>query len=353
MAYAVCYLQSETDQTDWAHLSFQGQFALPESRFTGDFQIDNLAVETSHGESLRWQQAAASNTAVALSPFAASAENIFLKEPSLRLASEYSLPAGLFALLQGLPSVSFAQCNLSNGSVERSGSRFSGIEGSFAPVKAGSAAVFSLTGTMNGGNFAVSGSSGSSEVQIEKLAIEQLPLLNAGKELAQQLSLDGKQGKVSRTVSAESDRLDFSGFVPLPKSDYAFVLALLTDKEGRFSLPLQGLSAAADEAAVSRAVIEQFQRFRLQSLAAPWAALEKLVPQIAQAQTIDFIPGGNLPDFMEGLDSIRALSALRPHLGWAVRGCSDQEADAKPLLEQLRKAGEKGLEAENLRRNWS
>ncbi|MGX9728195.1 MAG: DUF748 domain-containing protein [Candidatus Electronema sp. VV] len=332
-------------------LSFQGQFALPESRFTGDFQIDSFAAETSRGDSLRWQQAAASNTAVALSPFAAAAEKISFKEPSLRLAAaEDSLPAGLFALLQGLPPVSFGQCSLSGGSFEHSGSRFSGLEGSFAPVKPGAAAVFSLAGTMNGGNFAVSGSSGSTTADIDKLTVEQLPLINAGKELARQLSLDGSQGKVSRTVSAEGDRLDFSGFAPLPKSDYAFVLALLTDKEGRFSLPLQGLPAAADEAAVSKAAAEQLQRLHLQSVATPWEVLERLAPNLAQAKKTDFIPGDKVPDFMEGLDGLRALSTLRPHLGWAVRGCYDQEADAKPLLDQLRKSGEQELEAENLRR---
>ncbi|MGR0482633.1 MAG: DUF748 domain-containing protein [Candidatus Electronema sp. V4] len=332
-------------------LSFQGQFALPESRFTGDFQIDSFAAETSRGDSLRWQQAAASNTAVALSPFAAAAEKISFKEPSLRLAAaEDSLPAGLFALFQGLPPVSFGQCSLSGGSFERGGSRFSGLEGSFAPVKPGAAAVFSLAGTMNGGNFAVSGSSGSTTADIDKLTVEQLPLINAGKELARQLSLDGSQGKVSRTVSAEGDRLDFSGFAPLPKSDYAFVLALLTDKEGRFSLPLQGLPAAADEVAVSKAASEQLQRLRLQIVATPWEVLERLAPNLAQAKKTDFIYGDKVPDFMEGLDSLRALSALRPHLGWAVRGCYDQEADTKPLLDQLRKSGEQELEAENLRR---
>lgn len=332
-------------------LSFQGQFALPESRFTGDFQIDSLAAETSRGDSLRWRRASASNTAVALSPFAAAAEKIALDEPSLRLAAaEDSLPAGLFALLQGLPPVSFGQCSLSGGSFERGGSRFSGLEGSFAPVKAGAAAVFSLAGTLNGGNFAVSGNVGSQEAAVDKLMAEQLPLISAGKELARKLSLDGSHGKISRTVSAEEDRLNFSGFRPLPESDCALVLALLTDTDGAFSLPLQELPAAADEAAVSKAAAELLQRLRLQSVATPWELLERLAPNLAQAKKTDFIPGEKTPDFMEGLDGLRALSALRPHLGWAVRGCYDQEADTNALLDQLRKAGGQELEAENRRR---
>uniref|UniRef100_UPI004055C80F DUF748 domain-containing protein n=1 Tax=Candidatus Electronema sp. TaxID=2698783 RepID=UPI004055C80F len=332
-------------------LSFQGQFALPESRFTGDFQIDSLAAETSRGDSLRWRRAAASNTAVALSPFAAAAEKIALDEPSLRLAAaEDSLPAGLFALLQGLPPVSFGQCSLSGGSFERGGSRFSGLEGSFAPVKAGAAAVFSLAGTLNGGNFAVSGNVGSQEAAVDKLMAEQLPLVSAGKELARQLSLDGSHGKISRTVSAEEDRLNFSGFRPLPESDCALVLALLTDTDGAFSLPLQELPAAADEAAVSKAAVELLLRLRLQSVATPWEVLERLAPNLTQAKKTDFIPGEKTPDFMEGLDGLRALSALRPHLGWAVRGCYDQEADTNALLDQLRKAGGQELEAENRRR---
>ncbi|CAK8711105.1 MAG: protein of unknown function (DUF748) [Candidatus Electronema aureum] len=332
-------------------LSFQGQFVLPESRFTGDFQISNLAAETSRGDSLRWQRAEASNTAVALSPFAAAAEKIALHEPSLRIASaEESLPVGFFALFQALPQLAINQCNVSGGSLERSGSSFSNIEGSFAPVKAGAAAVFSLTGKMNGGDFTVSGSSGSEQAHIDKLAVERLPLIEAGKELARQLALDESRGKVTRTVSAAGDRLDFSGFVPQPTSDFAFTLALLTDTNGSFSMPLQSVPFAAPDEVVVKAAADMLQKLRLQSVTTPWTVLDKLVPNLTKAQKIEFLAGDKVPDFMDGLDGIRALTQIRPHLGWTIKGCYNQEDDQKPLLAQLHKAGEKELEVENLRR---
>jgi uncharacterized protein involved in outer membrane biogenesis len=330
-------------------LSGKGEFKLPESRFNGSLSIDSFAAETSQGNSLHWRRVATDKAALVLSPFAASAEKLAVEEPQLQLASaDSSLPAAFFGLFAELPQIAVEQCSLSGGSLQRGGSsKFSGIQGQIGPIKTGAAAAFSFTGKMGGSDFAASGKTDTASASLDKLTVERLPLDGAVKELARQLALDGSRGKISRTVSPSGDRLDFSGFVPLPKSDYAFALALLTDKDGCFSMPLQSVPFSAPDEIIVNAAANMLQKLREMS---PWTALEKLTPNLPKTQSIDFLPGDKVPDFMEGLDGLRTLFSSRPHLGWAVKGCFDQEADRKALLTQMQKSGGQKIEEENAHR---
>ncbi len=329
-------------------LSGKGEFRLPEGRYSGSLSLDNVAAASSRGDSLSWQQAAADKAAFVFSPFAAAAEQLRMHEPQLRLTgAEGSLPAAMFALLAAPPNIALDQCLISNGSLQRGGSSFSGVQGEIKPVKAGTAATFSFNGTMSGSPFTASGTAEKSGAALDKLTVERLPLDNAAKELAKRLALDSSRGRLSRTVSTKDDRLDFSGFTPQPKSDYALALAVLTDKDGAFSLPLQALPLSAADEAIVAAAAEMLQKLRDTP---PWTVLEKLVPNLPKAERIDFLPGEKLPDFMEGMDSFRTLFSSRPHLGWSVTGCYDQETDRKALLAQAKKSGDEKIEAENARR---
>jgi hypothetical protein len=332
-------------------LSAKGEFRLPESRFSGRLSMDSFAAETSQGDSLSWRRAATDKAALSLSPFAAAAERLDVEEPQLRLASAASgLPGAFLGLFAALPQIALEQCVLSGGSLRLGGSSFSGVQGSIGPVKTGAAALFSFSGKMGGSDFSASGSAGRDSAKLDKLTVERMPLEKTGQLLAKQLALNSSWGKVTRSLSAEGDRLDFSGFIPLPASDYSFTLALLTGKDGNFSMPMQGLPAAAEEELIAATAAEAVRKLRLQSTVSPWNILEKIVPGLSKAQSIDFLPGDKVPDFMDGLDGIRDLSALRPHLGWAVKGCYDKEADRKTLLAQTEKAAAQKTEEENLRR---
>ncbi|WP_417908745.1 DUF748 domain-containing protein [Candidatus Electronema sp. PJ] len=332
-------------------LSGKGEFKLPETRFSGNINIDHFVAETSRGDSLRWRRATTDKASLVLTPFAAVMETLSLEEPLLQLAAaDSSMPAGLFALFAELPQLAVEQCSLSSGSLQRSGQSdlsFNGIQGQIGPIKPGASASFSFTGKMGGSDFAASGKTDTSNAAIDQLTVEQLPLPGAAKELAKQLALDSSRGTINRTVSATGDRLDFSGFVPLPKSDYAFALALLTEQNGAFSIPLQSMPFTVADEVLVQAVVGRFQQL---SASSPWTALEKLLPNLPKSPDIDFLPGEKVPDFMAGLESLRPFFSTHPHLGWTVQGCYDQEADRKALLAQAQKNGGQKVEEENARR---
>lgn len=205
-----------------------------------------------------------------------------------------------------------------------------------------------MSGTMNGGQFSLSGTTGRDKTEISQLTAERLPLVKVGQNLADQLNL--KSGTVSRTVKDSEDQLDFAGFTPKPESDYALTLALLTDKDGSFTMPLQAMPFAAAEETISATAADKFKRLRSQCQDEPWTVLEKMIPDISKARKIDFIPGDKVPDFMNGLNSIRTLFSIRPHLGWAVQGCHDAEADTKTLLAHIQQSEAQKVAAENIRR---
>ncbi|MCI5145277.1 MAG: hypothetical protein D3923_07030, partial [Candidatus Electrothrix sp. AR3] len=52
-------------------------------------------------------------------------------------------------------------------------------------------------------------------------------------------------------------------------SEYQLVLALLTDENGGFSLPLESVSPDASEIFLSQKAVEQLQKFRLQAVVSP------------------------------------------------------------------------------------
>ncbi len=342
-AFAGLFRQNFTLQQ--GRLNFDGHFSLPESRFSGQFSIDDLAAGSSQGDSLSWQKAAGSGAVVTLSPFKAAIDQFALQAPAAQLASsDSSLPTAFFALFQELPPVTVEQCSISSGRFNS----FSGIQGTAAPLKAGSAADFSLHGSVNGGQFSISGTTGRDATAISQLTAERLPLAKVAQTLAEQLNL--KNGSISRTIKEGEDRLDFAGFVPKASSDYALTLALLTDQDGAFTMPLQSMPFAAAEETISATAADKFKRLRSQCHDEPWTVLDKLVPDISKARKIDFIPGDKVPDFMNSLNSLRTLFSIRPHAGWAVQGCYDAEADAKPLLAQIQKNEVQKVADENIRR---
>jgi hypothetical protein len=329
-------------------LSCTGQLAVPEGRFSGEFSLDHVEAESSRGDILRWERLAGSGATVVLSPFSASSASLSLQNPVVRLASESGLAAGLLTLLHDAPLLSAAQASISNGTLERAGgASFSGIEGSIAPLRADSESAFALSGTMDGGVFAVKGTAGGGTVDIAELTIERLPLTSTAQLLAEELGADKEKAQAWRTLSQTEDRLDLNGFAPRPDSDFALILALLSDKDGHFSLQLQGVSAGAAEAEIAASALSELRRFRLQAAAAP----EKFLPDLAGLpRNVEFLPGDKLPDFPPQLEGYAALFASRPHFGLAVRGCFDKETDRKSLRAVLQKEGDSTLREDNRRR---
>ncbi len=326
-------------------LNFSGQFTLPDNRFAGELSINDFAAANKRGDTLGWQKAMSNNVVLSLSPFKATIDQLSFQEPTALLANQDSgLSPAFFALFQDVPQITVEQCSISNASFNS----FNKIQASAGPVKAGEFAAFSLNGMLHGGDFAVSGKVGRDKTEIDTLTAEHLPLDKVAEQLAEELKL--KSGKISRTITSEEDQLDFSGFTPQSGSDYALTLALLTDKDGTFSMPLHSVPFAAHEETISAAAVNLLQRLNSQSTETPWLILDKLVPDISAAQKIAFIPGDKVPDFMNGLNGIRTLFGIRPHLGWAIQGCYDGEADRKQLFAQAQKSEVEKVAAENLRR---
>ncbi|MCI5168163.1 MAG: hypothetical protein D3903_19260, partial [Candidatus Electrothrix sp. GM3_4] len=283
-----------------------------------------------------------------------------LQKPELKLSSQESkLPAALLFLLRRqdgkpvLPPFTIKQCSIMEGSMPAAGTRlgFTAVNGYLTPLIAGTTTSFTFSGKVNERKFTAQGRLEQKHTEVN-FTVAELSLDNTAKEFAQQLGLK-KKGEIRWVPSAEQKdggSVHFSGFIPQPNSEFSLLLALLTDSEGKFSLPLL-LPATASPIAISDAALKKLHRLYLQTVVSPQAVLEKDLLDLTLPHRVHCIVGDSLPDFTDDLDDFVSLFTRRPHLTLRLRGCYDDKADREYLLRVLQEEEDYRLHLENVRRH--
>ncbi|WP_339138782.1 MAG: DUF748 domain-containing protein [Candidatus Electrothrix sp. GW3-4] len=341
-------------------LSLQGQLELPVLDFQGDVQLNDLVTQNQHGTALRWKSAQGKQARIAMKPFFIHIEELDLEKPELKLASPKStLPTALISLLRQqdkkpiLPPFTIKQCRIQGANMPGTGSSlgFSAVHGSLAPLASGTPASFTFSGKVNKREFTAHGRLAQNHAEVDSFTVAELPLESAAKQFAEQLALTATGG-IRWVPSAEQKnegRVHFIGFLPQPDSEYALLLALLTDNKGTFSLPLS-LPATASPSKISNATLKKLQRLHLQAVVSPQAVLEKELPDLTLPQRITCLVGDSLPDFMDDLENFTSLMTRRPHLALQLQGCYDDMTDRKYLLSLLQEEEDYRVDLENIRR---
>jgi hypothetical protein len=161
------------------------------------------------------------------------------------------------------------------------------------------------------------------------------PLDKVALDLARFVNADPTKAAVEWKEEDEKNIVELYHFIPAADSDFALVLALLTNNAGIARLNLSSERLSLDR--LTEAITEHMQRLRRQAVVAP----EKILLQFDTLPTkIDFIPGNIIPDFMSNFEGFVVLLNQRPNLGLAVRACYDRELDLPPLLARLDEAKE-------------
>jgi hypothetical protein len=341
-------------------LSLQGKLALPELNFEGDARLKDLIAENNQGTALRWKNGEARQVLAGMHPFYIHIGELALQKPELKLNSpESKLPAALLSLLRiqdkkpVLPPFTIKQCSIQEGSMPGAGTRlgFTAINGNLAPLAAETPTSFTFSGKVNQREFTAQGRLEQGHVEFDNFSVAELPMESAAKEFAQQLGLEGK-GEIRWVPSIEQKdegRVHFNGFLPQPDSEFSLLLALLTDNDGEFSLPLS-LPATASPAEISKAALKKLHRLHLQAVVSPQAVLEKNLPDLTLPNRVPCIVGDSLPDFMDDLENLASLFTRRPHLSLRLRGCYDDRADREYLLRLLQEEEDYRVGLENVRR---
>ncbi|XCN72093.1 MAG: DUF748 domain-containing protein [Candidatus Electrothrix aestuarii] len=342
------------------HLSFQGLFRVPEFAFQGDVTLRDLRTANRQGTGLSWKNGQAKQVLVGMKPFFMHMDELVLDEPSLKLPSAQSkVPDALTALLRTekekpvLPPFTLKQCSIKNGSMPGAGTRldFREVNGSLAHAAAGTPASFTFSGKANTRKFASQGRLEQDRATLDEFTIAELPMETAAQQFVEHLGLE-KKGAIRWVPSAEGKdqgQLDCKDFRPRQDSEYALLLALLTDNEEEFSLPLS-LPATALPAEISKAALETLHRLHLQAVVSPQAVLEKELPDLTLPQRIDFVVGDSLPDFMTSLENFSPLLERRPYIGLQIQGRYDDTADREYLLRLLQEEEDYRVNLENDRR---
>ncbi|MGB5685735.1 MAG: DUF748 domain-containing protein, partial [Candidatus Electrothrix sp.] len=270
--------------------SLQGKLALPERTFEGDAQLNDLVAKDAQGTALSWKSGKGSQVYAEMQPFFMHIDELILEAPELKLRSpESKLPASLLALLRRqdnkpvLPPFTVKQCRIKGGSMPGAGSRlgFTSVNGSLVPLAAGTPSSFTFSGKVNEREFTAQGRVEQDRAEVEDFTVADLPMESAAKQFAEQLGLEEKGG-IRWAPSAEQKdggRVHFNGFLPQPDAEFSLLLALLTDKDGKFSLPLS-LPAAASPEEISAAALKKLHRLHLQAVVSPQAVLEKALPDL-------------------------------------------------------------------------
>ncbi|MCI5141902.1 MAG: hypothetical protein D3909_09300, partial [Candidatus Electrothrix sp. ATG1] len=341
-------------------LSFQGQLQVPERNFQGDVQLKDLLAENQQGTGLSWKNGEAKQVLVGMQPFFMHIDELVLQEPKLKTPSpKDQLPGVLTSLLRiqeqkpALPPFTVQQCRIQGGTMpgDSQGREFTAVNGRLAPLISGTPASFTFSGKVNEREFTAQGRLEQNHAEVDNFTVAELSLDTAAKKFADQLGLE-KQGKirwVPATEQQDKGRIHFSSFLPPLNSDFALLLAMLTDSEGTFTLPLS-LSATASPAEISTAALKKLQRLHLQAVVSPQAVLEKELPDLTLPERINFIVGDSLPDFMDDLENFAPLFTRRPYLRLELRGCYDDTADRSYLLRLLQEEADYRVNLENTRR---
>ena len=349
-------------------LQLKGRLKIPDNQFIGSFQLNDCTAEKKGGPILHWPHAAGSGVTASLTPFSATLKEFSLQQPTVRLRRQSpDLAAGLLDLFREennspvLPPITIEQCTINNGSLQQMSAappdrhqiNFSGITGTFAPLQPATPSSFNLSGRMDGADFMVTGRTGITSSTDYTLAVNRFPLAPFAPLFSGTLGIDVRDGVADWYFSSpatDSGWIQLQGLTPGPDSQLAMVLALLTDDQDSFILPVPPQSAGFPARLFQQTVIRQLDQLRLQAIISPRLLLDKSLPGLNLPDKVEFAAGETVPDFMEGLEDYATLVKRRPHLGLVLRGHYDERADRQYLLQILQEAADARRELENLRR---
>lgn len=340
-------------------LQIDGRLILPDIRFAGSLQINDFTAGRDSGPFLHWQQAAVSEITARLTPFSATVNRLVLDQPSITLPrSKKKLPADLLTLLKTdngepiLPLLSISECVVNNGTLTSPGHvTLTTIEGSIAPLQRNTPAEFTLDGQMNDTTWTATGRTGLKS-GAHTLQISNSPFSPAAKALfTDSFQLTAGEATADLTVSTtDPGAIRMTGITPLPDSEFALLLALLTDQSNTVNLQLPALDDTSPANVLTKAVPLQLGRLRLQAAVSPLLILDSRLPELNLPRTVEFLPGETVPDFMEELEDYPALLALRPQLVLAVRGNYDDTTDRYSLVQVLQEEADALRSLENIHR---
>ena len=359
-AFAQLFEKNLAPSLQQGRLSLQGQLQLPELAFQGNARLNDLVAENPQGTALSWKSGECSRVSAGMRPFFMHIDELVLQEPELKMSSpESRLPAALISLLRRqdkkpvLPPFTVKQCRIQGGNMPGAGSRlgFTAVNGSLEPLASGTPSSFAFSGKADEREFTARGHMDQDRTEVDNFTVAELSMDNAVEQFAGQLGLEEKGGIRWVPSAEQKDRgyIHFSGFLPRPDSEFSLLLALLTDNNGKFSLPLP-LPATASFAQISEAALKKLQRLHLQAVVSPQTVLEKALPDLTLPERVDFIVGDRLPDFMDDLDNFVSLFTRRPYLDLHIQGCYDDTADREYLLRMLQEEEDYRVDLENVRR---
>ncbi len=347
-------------------LDLEGTLNIAANRFNGSLQVNRFKVETREGATAAWENASAQGVTVQLKPFSAAAQELTFRHPVVHLPrTDQPLPNALLAFFsqedssKTLPPVTIQQCIIHNGSLQLHSAasddqslRFTEVEGTFAPLQPGKKSAFKLSGTMNKADFSATGQTdvnGSSyELAVNHFSLTPFASIFSG-SLGIKITDDAAADWYVASSPAEPGWIRASGLTPLPGSALSLVMALLIDNKGLFTLPLPPDPSGTPKTIISKSIPAQLQQLRLQAVISPRLVLDKFLPELNLPPDIEFLPGENVPDFMEGLEDYAQLLQQRPLLSLGIRGNYD-DTDRQYLLQALQEATDVKRELENLRR---
>ena len=345
-------------------VQLDGRLKIPDLRFAGSLQINDFAAGSDSAPALRWQQAAASDITAKLAPFAATVGRLILEQPSITLpGGEGKLPKSLLTLLKPssdgptLPPLNINECVINRGSLSSAAGpaeRFNltNIEGTIAPLQKDTPAEFTLSGQADRAYWTTTGRADLQGRGEHRLQITDFSFPPAVQALyADSLQLDVSEASANLTVATtEPGTIQLTGTSPLPGSDLALLLALLTDQDRTISLLLPAVNNTDPVDVLTKVVSGLLGRLRLQAAVSPGLVLHTMLPELNLAGTVEFLPGQTIPDFMDGLEDYAVVLAQRPQLALAVRGNFDETVDSRELLQVLQEEADAQLALENIRR---
>jgi hypothetical protein len=343
-------------------LALNGTVVPAKKNFSGSFSITGFKARQP-GLSIGMNKITARNCKIYFAPLEIHARSIVFSAPSITAGPAVTgLQQALFSIFtpqDNRPAVlplEFSSCSISSGRLKFSGFPTDGrylpsldnIRGRIALERSDTPGKIELAGRMDGAEFSLWGA-----VTDFTLTVRNFDLSLLKNELLHPMKCCPDSGTASWTLAPAGDNgtVTLTGLRPEPGSEFSLILGLLMDNEDTFTLPLSATQHTMNPAAtVSKAIVDQLNRLRLQSVISPQLVLSRFLPELDLPDSVEFLPGESVPDFMAEPDDYQTLLKLRPHLGLTVQGHFDEQEDKQRLIDILQEAADAERELTNIRR---
>ncbi len=344
-------------------LGLKGKLLLPDFSFQGSLVLEDFAAQNKTGTRISGKTLRAAQARFSPAPFGLTADSLELEDPLVSVRANTGDLAGELAGFflspdQALLAIQAESCRIANAELQVTGKNnnllpgFRKLQGEITPFHENTPFAFTLTGAMDQAPFQIRGEHGA-EGTTFALAVQNFKFSSRAAQYLRPLNCRTENTVASwnsSTTGTESGTIQLTGLRPNPGSEFSLVLALLTDSEGHISLPLAAPCSINPVADAARSLVDQLQRLRLQAVISPGLVLNRFLPDLVLPDSVDFLEGESTPDFMAGLDDYKTLLQQRPHLGLAVQGHFDEDADRRQLLAVLQEEADARTELTNIRR---